>query len=61
MSVSEESQELRCVCRALLARATTSGIELKCPRCKRTVLIPYAQLDGKEHLVRFMTEWRRHS
>jgi len=31
---------LRCACGSLLARRVPDGIELKCRRCKRTVVIP---------------------
>ena len=33
--------ESRCVCGNLLARLTDSGVELKCRRCKRLVLIAW--------------------
>jgi phage FluMu protein Com len=32
--------ELRCCCGSLMARVTARGIELKCRRCKRIVLVP---------------------
>jgi len=35
-----EGDELRCQCGSLLARVTSKGIELKCRRCKRILLIP---------------------
>ena len=31
--------ELRCHCGSLMARVTADGIELKCRRCKRVVLL----------------------
>ncbi len=31
--------DLRCHCGSLMARVTTRGIELKCRRCKRLVLV----------------------
>ncbi len=31
---------LRCPCGSLLARLVPGGIELKCKRCKRTVIVP---------------------
>ena len=34
--------EHRCVCGSLLARLRPEGVELKCRRCKRVVLIPWA-------------------
>ena len=36
----ETERELRCHCGSLMARVTTAGIELKCRRCKRVVLVP---------------------
>ena len=32
---------LRCGCGNLLARVVSSGVELKCRRCKRQVIIPF--------------------
>ncbi len=32
----------RCVCGSLLARLVLGGVELKCRRCKRTVVIPFS-------------------
>jgi len=34
--------ELRCDCGSLLARRVEGGVELKCRRCKRTVVLPLA-------------------
>jgi hypothetical protein len=34
--------ELRCDCGSLLARWTPEGVELKCRRCKRRVILPVA-------------------
>lgn len=36
------SSESRCVCGSLLARITAAGVELKCRRCKRIVVVPWA-------------------
>jgi hypothetical protein len=33
-------EDLRCACGSLLARRVRDGVELKCRRCKRTVVIP---------------------
>ena len=35
----EASDDCRCLCGNLLARLTEAGVELKCRRCKRTLLI----------------------
>ena len=32
--------DCRCVCGSLVARLVDGGVELKCRRCKRTVLVP---------------------
>lgn len=34
--------ELRCDCGSLLARRVEGGVEVKCRRCKRTVVLPLA-------------------
>ena len=34
--------DLRCDCGSLLARRVARGVELKCRRCKRTVVLPLA-------------------
>ena len=34
--------ECRCSCGSLLARLVEGGVELKCRRCKRTVVVPLA-------------------
>lgn len=35
-----QCSELRCLCGSLLARLVAGGVELKCRRCKRTIVIP---------------------
>jgi hypothetical protein len=37
---SAEHGEVRCACGSLLARWTPQGLELKCRRCKRTLIVP---------------------
>jgi len=32
--------DCRCLCGSLLARVIPGGVELKCRRCKRTLLVP---------------------
>ena len=39
VACSDYSDELRCGCGSLLARLVGEGIELKCRRCKRTVVL----------------------
>ena len=37
-------QDCRCTCGSLLARLVPDGVELKCRRCKRTVLLGWSQI-----------------
>jgi hypothetical protein len=32
--------DCRCLCGCLMARIVADGVELKCRRCKRTMLVP---------------------
>jgi phage FluMu protein Com len=34
------AKALRCLCGSMLARLVPGGVELKCRRCKRQVIIP---------------------
>jgi hypothetical protein len=36
---------LRCACGSLIARQVAGGIELKCRRCKRTIVVPLTSRD----------------
>lgn len=38
--------DIRCHCGNLLARWHADGIELKCRRCRRLVMIPFSQVMG---------------
>ena len=38
-AVRQDGDVLRCACGSLLAKHVLNGIELKCRRCKRTVLV----------------------
>ncbi len=40
----------RCECGNLLAKMAPGGIEVKCRRCKRIVVIRFADIDGYEQL-----------
>ncbi len=35
------ARDARCACGSLLARLTAGGVELKCRRCKRIVVMPW--------------------
>ena len=41
-----DGQTLRCACGSLLARYAPGGIELKCRRCKRTVVVALDAVEG---------------
>jgi hypothetical protein len=38
-SFSPTSEDCRCVCGRLVARFVPGGVQLKCRRCKRTMLV----------------------
>ena len=40
MKACSASADCRCLCGCLVARIVASGVELKCRRCKRTMLVP---------------------
>jgi hypothetical protein len=38
--------EARCECGQLIAKVRGQGLELKCKRCKRIVVIPFSSIEG---------------
>ncbi len=42
------ADQCRCECGNLLAKIALDGIEVKCRRCKRIVLIRFADIEGYE-------------
>ena len=44
-TVMREEDALRCHCGSLLARVVPDGVEIKCRRCKRRVVIPLSAGD----------------
>ena len=38
--------ETRCECGQLIAKVCGQGLELKCKRCKRIVVIPFSSIAG---------------
>jgi len=40
------AEQCRCACGNLLAKLVARGIELKCRRCKRMVIIPFSNIKG---------------
>lgn len=53
--IDHKKDELRCECGSLMARITEEGVEIKCRRCKRRVIIPLKIRDW-ERKIRL---WRR--
>ncbi len=47
-TVMREEDTLRCHCGSLLARVVPDGVEIKCRRCKRCVVIPLSAGDVLE-------------
>ena len=41
--LNERERDLRCNCGSLMARVSADGIELKCRRCKRVVVVAIDQ------------------
>jgi phage FluMu protein Com len=39
-AAAKKETSLRCLCGSLLARLVPGGVELKCRRCKRQVIVP---------------------
>jgi len=39
-------EETRCECGQLIAKVQRQGLELKCKRCKRIVVIPFTAIEG---------------
>ncbi len=47
------ADEFRCDCGQLMARWLQEGIQLKCKRCRRLVVIPFSEIGGAPpHLCR---------
>ena len=43
--------EARCECGQLVAKLSDTGIELKCKRCKRLVLVPFSTLHAGQATI----------
>jgi hypothetical protein len=41
------SEEVRCHCGQLIARIVEEGLELKCKRCRRILVIPLSAIGGR--------------
>jgi len=46
MSHSVDCGETRCTCGQLIAKVRGQGLELKCKRCKRIIVIPFSSIEG---------------
>ena len=44
----DATHDCRCGCGSLLARLRPDGVELKCRRCKRVVMLSFADLSASE-------------
>jgi len=42
--------ETRCECGQLIAKVVDGGLELKCKRCKRILVIPFSAIEGASRL-----------
>jgi hypothetical protein len=42
----DPTHETRCECGQLIAKVCGQGLELKCKRCKRIVVIPFSSIEG---------------
>ena len=41
-----DGSETRCECGQLIAKVCGQGLELKCKRCKRIIIIPFTSIKG---------------
>ena len=41
-----DCDETRCACGQLIAKVSGQGLELKCKRCKRIIVIPFSSIKG---------------
>jgi len=46
-SEASNTTERRCGCGKLLAKVTSVGLELKCSRCRRVVVIPWREVSSE--------------
>jgi hypothetical protein len=46
-TATRENDALRCHCGSLLARVVPDGVEIKCRRCKRRLVIPLDPGEGE--------------
>ena len=41
-----DDRDVRCLCGQLIARRTDNGVEIKCKRCRRVILILFKTIAG---------------
>jgi len=46
LTAASPSGETRCECGQLIAKVRGEGLELKCKRCKRIIVIPFSSIEG---------------
>jgi hypothetical protein len=46
VATPKQETSLRCGCGSLLARVLADGVELKCRRCKRHIVVPFDTKNG---------------
>ena len=51
MPLPAQFTECRCLCGSLVARLAADGIELKCRRCKRVLIVPWRDVEGAPPIV----------
>jgi hypothetical protein len=51
ISPSADCGETRCECGQLIAKVRGQGLELKCKRCKRIVVIPFSSIEGWSNIA----------
>lgn len=45
-TIYADKSEARCECGQLIAKLRETGLELKCKRCKRIILLPFSLIEG---------------
>jgi hypothetical protein len=59
MVESGDIRPIDCACGKAFIWASDKGIEVQCHACHRRVVVPFKNLAGREHLVRFVERWRK--
>jgi hypothetical protein len=47
-----ETRPFRCLCGSMLARLVPEGVELKCRRCKRQIIVPLEKPRAAKKMVK---------